>query len=315
LNTAEYLPESNEMAKQYLYKKLNENPSLMNGETSLQAFYASHSADEINALNAVRGSIDGLTYYDNYFSSAIESMGHTYEGLRDTIIILDSLFMASNYTDQAVVAAKEAVIDQMNTLSASISALMIQRESLRNNQVVEAITENNGVTSTGIPETNEHLINGIYLETIASGINTFTNGQVSVIQDIAHQCPFSGGRAVYQARSIYKLIDPNEEYDDVNTCLNGGIYRKGKSDSAVPTLNLYPNPARESVTVDLDTKGKDGCMLIVSDLSENIVKRITLPCDQATYTLDISDISNGMYMIRVLSNQVLIGKAKLGVSK
>jgi len=314
LSSADYLREAKEMAKQYLYRKLNQNPSLMNSDAVMQDFYAMHSSDEIGKLNTVKDKIEGLTYYNDHFAANIETIGNTIEGLRDTIIILDSIYIASNYNDQDVIVAKEALLAEMNALSASVTELIVERESLRSVQVEEAISENSSIASNEIPETNERLINSVYLDLVASGINSLRSEQVATVEEIANQCPFSGGRAVYQARSIYKLIKTDVEYDDVNACRNGGIYRKGINDSRIPTLSLFPNPAKEIVTIDLGSGSKEECILIMSDVSGNVIKRIALPCDQPTYTLDISGIANGMYIIRVLSNQVLIGKAKLGIS-
>ncbi len=44
------------------------------------------------------------------------------------------------------------------------------------------------------------MVNEIYLSTVAKGITIFNSTQITQLSNIAHQCPLTGGRAVYRAR-------------------------------------------------------------------------------------------------------------------
>jgi hypothetical protein len=63
-----------------------------------------------------------------------------------------------------------------------------------------------------------------------------------------HAIPIAGGPAVYRARSLYFLIDPEMVYDDELTCIqNGYLYRTSKN--ITHNSKLYPNPASNEITI------------------------------------------------------------------
>src|SRR6185295_1326957 len=163
---------------------------------------------------------------------------------------------------------------QANTFKNSLVALASQMKSLRNSKVVSASTLNSNILAKQLPENNEKVINGIYLATIAAEINSLDDSQASIILGIAEQCPYAGGKAVYRARTLYKLIDPTIEYNDDSTCFVYGIYRMSNElqiHTEQGSIMLIPNPASDNVTVIYQAMSDGPCGLYVTDITGKVL--------------------------------------------
>ena len=143
----------------------------------------------------------------------------------------------------------------------------------------------------------------------------FTDIQRNQLWEIAHQCPFSGGPAVYRARAMYELIDPAIIYDDEATCLVQGIYRniEQESRSVINSFSLHPNPASDNVTISYLVDGERKYKLKITDLKGQKVKILDLPEHQNTFNFDIADLNDGFYIILVTEGKQVIGTGKLNV--
>ena len=88
----------------------------------------------------------------------------------------------------------------------------------------------------------------IYLQTIAKGIYDFEDSDKFLLENVASQCPYTGGTAVFKARSM--LIRYPEYVFDDGQCDsqaqlfigNGNI---GNTDIESTTLKVFPNPAQK----------------------------------------------------------------------
>ena len=69
----------------------------------------------------------------------------------------------------------------------------------------------------------------------------------SMLQSIAQQCPFSGGRSIYIARAILHEYFPEMVYNDEDICAAEGLMRKKNEINQVLSnkLLISPNPANE----------------------------------------------------------------------
>ena len=151
--------------------------------------------------------------------------------------------------------------------------------------------QNNALPETTVQEYNEKQINLIYLESLAkpavvdttitaldttllgnisnvSNIATnflavsnetpvFTAAQQAQLLNIARQCPYSGGEAVYLARSLCAQFT-NEYYNDKAICNAVGIQaRHSKPKEEISKKNrsgikIYPNPSKERIYIASD---------------------------------------------------------------
>jgi hypothetical protein len=77
------------------------------------------------------------------------------------------------------------------------------------------------------------------------------------------------------------------------------------------TLKVYPNPAEASTTVRFTDRTVHPGQLILVDISGQEVKKVLVPPGSLIQKLDLSDLSQGMFMIFWKESGIVKGQAKL----
>ncbi|MEZ5045907.1 MAG: T9SS type A sorting domain-containing protein [Chitinophagaceae bacterium] len=180
------------------------------------------------------------------------------------------------------------------------------------NALNQAQASNNAIISTAQYETNERAINDLYIAYLRDGFEAFTEQEAQLIQNLAMQCPYIGGIAVYKARSLYALYNPMLAYEDMDICNAAGVYKGAKGlfddeNAMLDTLGqgninkfiddlfkIYPNPASTSVTVEYSLQS-EASILQLFDLTGRIVKEITLPKGTSKTEFRVTDLVTGVY--------------------
>ncbi|MBN1462707.1 MAG: T9SS type A sorting domain-containing protein [Paludibacteraceae bacterium] len=72
-----------------------------------------------------------------------------------------------------------------------------------------------------------------------------------------------------------------------------------KSDNA--TYSLYPNPASNNVTVDINTTNKIDLTLNIYSVTGKLITSYSFLQDK--YQMDVSNLENGIYFVEIISNQ------------
>ena len=129
------------------------------------------------------------------------------------------------------------------------------------------------------------------------------------ILSIAQQCPYTGGPAVERARTLIAMVNDSVFYDDVNTCLQVGVYKQTPDDSLKQVngnaLILIPNPAKETFQVGLIGDLSDGaCNLTINNAIGELVFIQELNCKAETINIDISKLNQGIYSVKVTTGSV-----------
>jgi hypothetical protein len=78
--------------------------------------------------------------------------------------------------------------------------------------------------------------------------------------------------------------------------------------------SVYPNPANHLVFIDINLEQSDAIELKLYDISGKLLQsnpRKTINSVLQTISLDVSNLLNGVYFIRVLGNQDVLGIEKL----
>lgn len=129
--------------------------------------------------------------------------------------------------------------------------------------------------------------------------------------DIAQQCPHTGGKAVFWARSLYAEAGEKAMYDDTGSCLSAGVnYRQGQASQNrdIAGIKLYPNPANTTLYIESIYKG-EAILLIRNHLGQLIEKRSILNItNEAT---PIQDIPTGFYFYQIVQNSLVLQSGKL----
>ncbi len=122
-------------------------------------------------------------------------------------------------------------------------------------------------------------------------------------------CPLEGGIAVYQARALY-AIWTDEEIED-NGCGANPNHDEGEEPIA-SNLKVYPNPANESIHLLLPILGKDESLVVEMISGTGQLMSIhQLPDQSISYTLSTANLSNGIYVIQLKTNEQVVDTIKV----
>ena len=163
-------------------------------------------------------------------------------------------------------------------------------------------------------EQNAVGVNDSYLSTIgATGKDlSFDPAQIALLYSIANQCPLLGGNPVYQARSMYILIDPNAEFEDDLLCAQQGYVVKQMEESEQIAVHVYPNPTRgDDLYVALTGPVDDEQVSVIHlyDVNGRIIS--TTKLSGSTGVVNITFLSQGLYQWSLEQEGVRVAQGKV----
>lgn len=182
-----------------------------------------------------------------------------------------------------------------------------------------AIQKNNEVPATHIYEQSEKDMNEIFLTNLATnGFDRFDAAQTNRILALAQSCPFADGKAVYLARALYSLIEPNVIFDDAPICESMGYYKKEKENNTIDTRRekyayISPNPTGTMANLFLNLDEQEGGEIELRDLLGTIVLKQTLVPDKTVQPLNLESIASGTYLYSVITSKGYKNTGKLVV--
>ena len=139
--------------------------------------------------------------------------------------------------------------------------------------------------------------------------NSKTSTEIKNISSISHQCPFSGGSAVYTARSIIATILPDEEYNDFELCTQEGLMRRANKNPNNSTISISPNPANNQVNINYENSLDPLKKVSVLNIEGTVIK------EPNSTSFSINDLSEGIYIVQCKSENGKLYVCKLAVIK
>jgi hypothetical protein len=166
------------------------------------------------------------------------------------------------------------------------------------NEIQDAAMKNQNLVPVELPEIDAAIINEIYTLYETDGEIPIEQ-ELSTILSVANQCPYAGGKAVYQARALVHLFTDSVQYNDEAVCLQSGIFRVGEENKENQTLSfsLSPNPAKEKVRVNFSLKVDEPFTIQLLDITGREIKCQSF-ATSAKVELDITALPSGMYIVR-----------------
>jgi hypothetical protein len=231
---------------------------------------------------------------------------------------LDSFYTVM--TNNAI-AQIEATDQQIRNLIQSFDIYTpAQRDAML--QYIE--NTNSGIDNTEEQNENEREINRIYLNLVRNGIDSLAEEDKTFISNLAPQCPYVGGSAVYKARSLNFFLQPGAMYDDMKACNAVGVYKQGNttqtdtkslisiesealakikanSDKLLPIqydVYVYPVPANNYINLGYTTD-EDATFILYNALGEKIVVE-NLKKENTKQRIALNNLANGIYSYEVL---------------
>lgn len=152
------------------------------------------------------------------------------------------------------------------------------------------------------------------LEQIISN-SGFTTPDILEMQNLATQCPFEKGAAVYKARIILAGLEgANKSYSNAcerisaNNSSNRKAYFENLQSTSVSSFAIYPNPATDFIYLSIESEGTYSGIFEIYDLLGKRV--ISQPINSLTVQISTEIINNGVfyYIMKVDSNTISEGK-------
>jgi hypothetical protein len=166
-------------------------------------------------------------------------------------------------------------------------------------------TQNAAIQPVLLQDVNEKAVNDIYFRRIAQSDTELaaTDADAVLLSSIAAQCPYTGGEAVYKARSIAAGINPLVVYDDTNICATQGVnFRQQKPVASGEALALkakaYPNPASTYIVVETTVPTASGSV-ILTDMLGKIVQVNAWNDQQTKQLIIVEGLVSGIYSIKL----------------
>jgi hypothetical protein len=172
-----------------------------------------------------------------------------------------------------------------------------------------AIIDRNNEIGGEYYELNDRAMNAIAARIYIFGLDSVSVMQKIELEILANTCPFVGGSAVFKARPLWAMFQPNAQYNDRLICLQGmgqgkqsnnnenidSLYEVQAYNDALSLLNgfyplhheiviakknithgeniiLYPNPAHDYVNIEYTTK-QDGLFILYDYFGQELVKK------------------------------------------
>lgn len=233
-----------------------------------------------------------------------------YEKLKSHPELIDSSLILENFMDSTIVNNKGKFGD------VSIALNYVFDEStgaltpvLINSRISDAETKNDNITPSTIFETNQKIVNSIILSSLAKGRSEFEETELMDLESIAQQCPFFGGPSVYEARSLLLSTNPELIWEDDEICDGTSARHKNLVEPEI-SVNIYPNPAKDKITLNYDLGKNLKAIASLIDVDGRIIQLINLDTRDYSYDFDLSNMMNGVYLLKISTDkdQLLIEK-------
>ena len=223
-------------------------------------------------------------------------------------ILSDTIPLDTTTTDGL---ALKAFVDT-TTANANVGKLVMVSTQFAAGDTAGAIALNNSIVSTQCADSYHQIVNGIFFNTWGIGNFLISPSDSTTLYNIAIQDPMACGTAIYDARVMLGI--------DVNDFSTAGHMMEVMPTTANTVVAdkvgvLYPNPAENSCTYEAAlTEGQTG-FIMMYDLTGKLLQSYKLITGNNTILMDVSMLSNGIYMYKIFINGKQVDYKKLVIAK
>ncbi len=321
VSSTQYSPETEWMLKKELLKILAIEDSLRNSNETLFFFYNNSTNDNIKELLKIEERLRT--------ENEIITINRYLMNLNDSILSVKDSLILTNFILANDSSQQEYAMEQINTLNQEYITIQQENRQLLN-QITQIrqdsvlISEQRNIEFS--PNNfNEYLlkqVNEVYFKSYAKGLDTLTNNDIEILENIIHICPQAGGSAVYKARALYATVNDSIVYEDSTVCSQIGYYRTIKdeietkiieakkeislSDKSTENVSfsLFPNPVKDKLTVKINGEIETGIVKIIDALGKTIFQQ-DIKKNQKEIFIDANSISDGYYILQIATSNYI----------
>nr|MBK9650036.1 T9SS type A sorting domain-containing protein [Bacteroidota bacterium] len=263
----------------------------------------------------LENEINGIIYGDTtnsvsdvllYYSRAENVIGETNRdsSLADSSTIIADFIAAQQSTFLGKMLKAEEILNLLLSNNGNATSLKTLALDLLDDVPPQYIFEQNALDLVILILNHNGIIDGKFLN----------QGERQIVESIASQCPFKGGKAVYRARAIVWTYNPAMIFDNDDLCNDGAYFRNGIMPSNY-AFYVAPNPTNENTIFYYQLQAYDNVNLQIVDVDGKVISTVDLETKKAQANLDVVNFANGIYTIKILARGSLIGCARLVIIK
>lgn len=290
------------LAQRRLYERLTEEGNPYPNDPDINAFLLNAQS---NGLKGYADLQTGLRQLFNVSTSDLNDLNNYEIQIGQNMKQLELLEFNLNVYGISLVDStnlakqRDSILQNTTTYSTLRSAKLSSIANTRFNAAETLLTQNSTLGGAYTHLMNEKIVNSIFIQTIASNSNGFSEIQASSLQVIADQCPLEGGVAVFRARDMLALIqDTPAFYDDDVLC--SANPRPTSQSSNVATrleaqLLVFPNPAKTQINIQYDVENNKKALLEFFSIYGQKVKEVALNDTIGMLTVPVENLVAGVY--------------------
>jgi Secretion system C-terminal sorting domain len=311
-----YPNESKSIARLFLYNSILEDTTSSYTDSIFAAYVADNSSTPIDLLSQSSLGYKNLNSINSIAQLQLLYLDSLIIQKQDSLLLVDSLYYLT--LDTNLLNTKETLIEKIELFNTTIFGIVQPYIQNAQDTIMHLSQINSQIVSSEIVYNKQKEMNEIYNQ-YKLGVVDVVSNNYQYIYDLAHQCPYQFGPAVYSARAFLALITDSNIYDDNLVCLQYGFFRtfessNGQLDKNPAYLQIKPNPASQNVTVSL-INSKDGIQnVILYDVKGKIVLEQNVKSNVKALFLNTQHLPDGFYFVRVSSENEIFN-SKLVITK
>ena len=167
-----------------------------------------------------------------------------------------------------------------------------------------ALNLTNSFTAANIIESNWQSVNTVLIKLQNDTLN---NSDIITLQNVAQQCPHSGGNIVFTART---LLSSHYHYamEYPNDCpVNNGNGERTQQTASISKqnanknlLSLYPNPSTGKLYISNFDATQKNVDIEITDITGKLITKQQSTVNSGLIELNL-DVNNGVYFVKVVS--------------
>lgn len=284
-------------AERYLYKKLQENPSLQPPGSQAYYFVQNLSNSPLGAFYHVEKNITDALSPDNGLQLSISSNYEIVDSLLTELkAVQEGLLLEPN--DAQLLQENDQLLSSVFSIKEENDNLIAQFDLYKTGALNGVLSLNENIVPQNVFEANQKTINRKRILTLMG--EALTEQDWDTIRSIANQCYFEGGAAVYSARALLPMTEQVAFMKNEPVCNNQNLIQppSGSKPSFSGTWLFYPNPT------DGGKLFFNSTLPYFSDTRLEIIDVWGKKCkviekgDLDALSVDISDLANGIFWIK-----------------
>ena len=273
------------MAKRQLYKSFLHWPTSLQEHSDYQSFYANNTNETVGKFSSIEYAVKSSVQPDSTQMTNLESYRTSQEFARN---MLDSLEAQPVLNLPAISQA----YSQLNTAKTGAGQIFQNIASNWSTIVNQQDTANQAIYTQYDYEANQKFANSLWLKSLLDGIQSISDSQMTLLANLAYQCPLEAGQGVITARAILMQLG-NYSFDDRTLC-EPVENRENKNATKISEVGFYPNPASSEITLAFPNNLDCQRLKIV-----NIVGQVLsiLESPKSGQSVKIDSLANGLYIL------------------